>query len=42
MVVALDPQSDGLAVANVDDAGVLARPHEDVGRVGGEPAQMDP
>ena len=34
VVVALDPQRHGDAVAGVDDPGVLARPDEDVGRLG--------
>src|ERR1700735_1204479 len=41
MVVALHLEHDGLAVADVDDAGILARPLDDPGRLGRQRAQMD-
>ena len=42
MVVALDPDRGGDAVADVDDTGVLARPDEHPWRVRGQAAQVDP
>ena len=42
VVVALDPQRHGDAVAGVDDPGVLSRPHQDVGPLGREPFEVQP
>ena len=42
MVVALDPHGDRDAVADVDDAGVLARSDEYMGALGGQPAKVNP
>src|SRR5258706_4693525 len=42
MVVALNLESARLAVADVDDAGVLARTLNPPGRLGRQPAQMQP
>src|SRR6266478_2661487 len=42
MVVALHLEHDRLAAADVDDAGVLARPLDHPGRFGRQPAQMQP
>jgi len=39
VVVALDFEGDRLALAEVDDSGVLARPLEDAWRISREPAQ---
>ena len=41
VVVALDAHRDREAVADVDDAGALARADEHPGRLGGEPAEVD-
>jgi hypothetical protein len=41
MVVALDLEGDGLPLAEVDDAGVLARALEDARGVGREPLQQE-
>ena len=41
MVMALHLEHDGLPVADVDDAGVLARPLDHPGRLGRQRAQMD-
>jgi len=40
MVVALDLEGDRLAVADVDHAGVLARPLQDPGALGGKVLQV--
>ena len=42
MVVALHLEDAGDAVADVDDAGVLAGPLDDPGRLGRQAAQMQP
>ncbi len=42
MVVALDPDGHGDAVAGIDDAGVLPRAHQHMGALGGQPLQVDP
>ena len=41
MVVALHLEHDGLPVADIDDARILARPHQHPRRLGRQPAQMD-
>ena len=41
MVVALDLEGDRLAVAEVDDSGVLARALENAGRVGRKPLEEE-
>ena len=42
VVVALDPQRHGDAVAGVDDPGVLSRADQDMGPLGGEPFEVQP
>ena len=42
VVVALDADGHGDTVPGVDDPGVLARAHQHMGRLGGQPPQMDP
>jgi hypothetical protein len=41
VVVALHLEDDGEPVADIDDAGILARPLDHPGRLGGQRAQMD-
>jgi hypothetical protein len=40
VIVRFDLERDREAVADVDGAGVLARPEEDVGAFGGKPAKL--
>ena len=41
VVMAFHLEDDGLSVADVDDAGILARPHQHPRRLGRQPAQVD-
>ncbi len=42
VVVTLDTQCDGDAITDIDDAGILAGPHQNLWRLGREPLQVNP